>query len=144
MISEQNDKCPYCKGPVEYEDSSIIYGKSYGMIYICHPCDAYVGVHKGTDKALGTLANRNLREARKEAHYHFDKIAKTTLIHKIWSEDLPGVTSRSKAYKWLSNQMEIEPKYCHIAMMDINQCKRVVTISKEALEWKTKENKKSL
>ena len=31
------------------------------MIYICKPCDAYVGVHKGTDKALGRLANKELR-----------------------------------------------------------------------------------
>lgn len=27
--------CPYCGKPTEYVDSSIIYGRSYGMIYLC-------------------------------------------------------------------------------------------------------------
>ena len=26
--------CPYCGKPTEYVDSSIIYGRSYGMIYL--------------------------------------------------------------------------------------------------------------
>ena len=63
--------CPYCGNNSEYIDSSFIYGKSYGMIYLCRPCEAYVGVHKGTDKALGRLANKELRESKKEAHFYF-------------------------------------------------------------------------
>ena len=71
MTKEQEDiysgkLCPYCKKETEYKDSSIIYGKSYGMVYICSTCDAYVGVHKGTDKALGRLADKKLRELKKE------------------------------------------------------------------------------
>lgn len=54
--------CPYCKEQTEYVDSACIYGKSYGMIYLCRKCDAYVGVHKGTNKALGRLANKELRQ----------------------------------------------------------------------------------
>jgi hypothetical protein len=50
--------CPYCKAKTSFVDSSLIYNKSYGMIYICFECDAYVGCHKGTDKAKGSLANR--------------------------------------------------------------------------------------
>jgi hypothetical protein len=40
------------------------------MIYLCVPCDAYVGTHKNSKdhKPLGFLANRGLREARKAAH----------------------------------------------------------------------------
>ena len=72
--------CPYCGGETAYIDSCRVYGRSYGMMYICRPCDAWVGVHKGTDKALGRLANKELREAKKEAHFWFDKIAKTNLI----------------------------------------------------------------
>lgn len=74
--------CPYCGKPTEYVDSSVIYGYSYGMIYLCRDCRAYVGVHKGTDLALGRLANAELREAKKEAHFYFDQIAKTNLINK--------------------------------------------------------------
>ena len=37
------------------------YGVDYGMIYYCPQCGAYVGVHKGTDRAKGRLANAELR-----------------------------------------------------------------------------------
>lgn len=120
--------CPYCGNNTEYIDSSVIYGKSYGMIYICKPCDAYVGVHKGTDKSLGRLANKELREAKKEAHYYFDQIAKTGLINKIWKEYIPNLGNRNKAYLWLSKQMNIPKEYCHIGMFDVAECKKVVEI----------------
>lgn len=43
--------CDYCGRRAEFVDSKVIYGKSYGMIYLCRcrPGYAYVGVHKGTD-----------------------------------------------------------------------------------------------
>lgn len=63
--------CPYCGNPTEYVDSSVIYGRSYGMIYLCRNCRAYAGVHKGTNQALGRLANAELREAKKEAAFLF-------------------------------------------------------------------------
>jgi hypothetical protein len=47
--------CPYCGKPTEFVDSACIYGRSYGMIYLCRPCHAFVGVHKGTDIALDLL-----------------------------------------------------------------------------------------
>ena len=125
--------CPYCDNPTEYIDSEYIYGKSYGMIYICKPCRAYVGVHKGTDIALGRLANEELREAKKEAHYYFDQIAKTGLINKIWREYIPETPNRKKAYIWLSIQMELEEDLCHIGMFNIEQCKKVVEICKKVL-----------
>lgn len=57
--------CPYCGNPSEYIDSKKIYGTSYGMIYACIPCDAYVGVHKDNpEKALGRLADFNLRKQK--------------------------------------------------------------------------------
>lgn len=126
--------CPYCESETEYIDSAYIYGKSYGMVYICKPCDAYVGVHKGTDKALGRLSNKELREAKKEAHRYFDQIARTGLINKIYTKFLPKTSNRKKAYKWLALQMGIEEKYCHIGMMDIEQCNQVVEISKNAID----------
>lgn len=120
--------CPYCGNNTEYIDSSVIYGKSYGMIYLCSPCDAYVGVHKGTDKALGRLANKELRELKKEAHFYFDQIAKTKLINKIWKEYIPNLGNRNKAYLWLSKQMGIDREYCHIGMFNVEQCRQAIEI----------------
>lgn len=74
--------CPYCGRPTDLVDSEIIYGRSYGMIYLCRPCDAYVGINKVTGLSLGRLANKELREAKKEAHYWFDQIARTSRLTK--------------------------------------------------------------
>lgn len=103
------------------------------MIYICKPCDAYVGVHKGTDTPLGTLANKATREARKQAHFYFDQIAKTGLINKIWREYIPNIGNRNKAYLWLSKEMGIDVELCHIAMFGVAQCEQVIEVSKKYL-----------
>jgi hypothetical protein len=107
--------CGYCNEPPEFVDSKEIYGKSYGMIYLCRVCRAYCGVHKGTDVALGRLANRELRELKKEAHHWFDQIWKS------------GKMSRSEAYDWLSKQLDIPVKYTHIGMFDEALCKNART-----------------
>ena len=113
--------CPYCGKETEYIDSSFIYGKSYGMVYICKPCDAYCGVHKGSDVSLGRLANKELRECKKEAHLYFDVIWKNNHL------------SRKDAYKMLSEKLGIDVNLTHIGMFDVEQCKKVVQISKEYL-----------
>jgi hypothetical protein len=100
------------------EDSAIIYGKSYGYIYICHACDAYVGCHKGTTNPLGTLADFFTRQARKAAHQHFDPIWKNCTL------------KRKEAYRRLGNFMKKSKRETHIAKFTIEECKRV-------LEFKT-------
>lgn len=59
--------CPYCGNTTDLIDSAEIYGGvSYGMIYICRDCNAYVGCHSGTSIAKGRLANAELRAAKKK------------------------------------------------------------------------------
>lgn len=108
--------CPYCENKTEYVDSSVIYGESYGMIYLCSPCDAYVGVHKGTSRALGRLANYELREIRKQAHRIFDS---------LWQS---GGMTRRQAYKLLGEKMGLSEKLAHIGNMNIQQCETVISI----------------
>lgn len=110
--------CPYCKKPSVFVDSKAIYGKSYGMVYWCKPCDAWVGVHKGTKKALGRLANIHLRYWKKEAHSYFDKLWKSKQL------------KRGEAYKWLSEYLDIPIKYTHIGMFGPETCQKVVEGSK--------------
>ena len=65
--------CDYCGTPADFVDSSVVYhGHSFGMIYLCPRCGAYVGVHKGSDKPLGRLANSELRNWKKAAHAAFE------------------------------------------------------------------------
>jgi hypothetical protein len=112
--------CPYCSLTSKLVNSSIIYDKDYGNIYICFPCNAYVGTHK-KDKItpLGTLANKELREWRQKAHLYFDK---------TWKNK---PRSRQKEYKKLAKWLGIEKEECHIGMFDIEYCKKVLEYCKE-------------
>jgi hypothetical protein len=107
--------CDYCNKPAELVDSSVVYGVSYGKIYLCSPCDAYVGVHKGTDVPLGRLANKELREWKKLAHYHFDA---------SWK----GVRPRKSAYRELAARMDLPEEKAHIGMFDVDLCRKVVEL----------------
>ena len=112
--------CDYCGRRAEFVDSSIIYGKSYGMIYLCRckPGYAFVGVHKGTDRPLGRLADAELREWKKRAHAAFDP---------IWKEGrFKG--HRKAAYAWLSDQMNLPAEKTHIGMFNEQQCEQVIQI----------------
>lgn len=114
--------CPYCKQPPKLVDSSVIYGKSYGMIYYCQPCDAYCGVHKGTTIPLGRLANKELREWKRKAHDAFDPIYKSNYM------------TRKEAYSWLSQKLKLPRDYTHIGMFGVETCKKVVELCKKELE----------
>ncbi len=109
--------CDYCSCPAVFTDSAEVYnGRSYGMIYLCKPCRAYVGVHKGTKKPLGRLANAELRRMKIAAHYAFDH---------IWKD---GHETRKCAYKWLAGELKIEGNKCHIGMFDEDMCQKVVNV----------------
>jgi hypothetical protein len=120
--------CPYCGKKPKLVDSSIVYGKSYGLIYYCKPCDAYVGTHKDTEKPLGRLANKELRYFKKLAHSFFDS---------IWHQK---IMNRHGAYKWLSEIMVLPPEHTHIGMFDVDQCKKVVEESKKILHYEHEKN----
>lgn len=109
--------CPYCGAATAIRDSACIYGRSYGLALVCsnYPrCDSFVGCHRSTGLPKGTLANAELREARKQAHAAFDP---------LWREQH---WNRREAYAWLSRTLSIQPKDCHIGMFNVEQCRAVV------------------
>lgn len=110
--------CDYCGTVADFVDSSAVYGRSYGMIYLCPKCGAYVGVHKGTDKPLGRFADEDLRRWKKSAHAAFDP---------LWQiGEFRG--RRKAAYRLLSEQMGLPEEKTHIGMFDVAQCKQVIQI----------------
>lgn len=113
-------KCPYCGAKARLMDSVVVYGKSYGKVYVCdnYPdCDSYVGVHKGTDRPLGTLANKELRTARVGCHRKFDESWKS------------GRSTREDAYKTLSIITGIENP--HFGQFTLEQCNAFLETTKK-------------
>lgn len=115
-------KCPYCNKEAKFVTGEYVHpfqprhkNKNY---YICVACDAYVGCHKGTRKALGTLANDELRILRMKVHIAFDPLWRSKVI------------TRKEAYIILAKKLNISLTKCHIADFDINRCKKVLEIIK--------------
>lgn len=110
--------CDYCGKPARCVDSAIVYdGRSYGPIWYCEDCQAWVGCHSGTKDPLGRLANAELRKLKRSAHAAFDP---------VWR----GKTrfTRHAAYEWLAEEMDLPIEKTHIGMFDEAQCKKCIDI----------------
>jgi hypothetical protein len=105
--------CRYCGGAVELVSNGAIYRREYGewpYAYLCRPCDAYVGLHPQTDIPLGTLANAELRDVRKNSK---------ALFHKLM--ELRG-WSRNRAYARLAEALNMPAAECHFGHFDADGC----------------------
>lgn len=126
------DECPYCGDVAKlFQSSAHLYnGKDWGPVWECQCCHAYVGCHPGTNKALGRLANKDLRVWKMRAHAAFDPLWKYKRAQKRsgWKK------ARGTGYKWLAKQLGIEFDECHIGYFDIEKCKRVVEICQPHVE----------
>jgi hypothetical protein len=116
MTPKQTSRCPYCGDSIVVVDSSVVYGvgHDYGLMNTCknYPqCDSYCG-HGAT------LANRELRELRKQCHRKFDVIWKS------------GKMKRKEAYNWLCQVMKVSRQDGHIALFRDEQCKKLLDILK--------------
>lgn len=110
--------CPYCSGEARLTDGSEIYPHRRDLwaksFYRCQPCNAYVGCHPGTTTPLGTVANAETRRWRNRAHEVFDPLWRSKTV------------SRSEAYAWLREKLNLSVDECHIAMFTPDQCRAVI------------------
>ena len=105
-------------------DAGYPYQRDYGPMWVCTPCGAWCGCHPGTEKALGGLANAELRAAKIAAHAAFDPLWRA----KMEKEDCSKSHARKSGYHWLSQQLGIPYKKTHIGYMNLDECRRVVEI----------------
>lgn len=112
----------WCGSPAELKSNSVIYKREYGngKAWICSrfpQCDSFVGTH-ANGKPLGTLEDKATRQARRKAHYLFDR---------LWKGDNPRM-SRGEAYKWLRNELGLTAEEAHIGKFDNYWCGRVIEL----------------
>lgn len=120
-------RCPYCGSPVVFRSADGIYrdNKNRTMLYVCarYPeCDAYVRVHKGTKKPMGSLADHNLRSLRREAHRHFNCLYES------------GLMDKQQAYQWLADLISAPMSEAHIGHLGEYYCRQVIKESRKVLE----------
>lgn len=118
--------CRYCGGKITLTAARTVYGDAvyrlgleHEKIYLCQNCNARVGCHKGTDRPLGNVANEVLRLKRMETHSVFDA---------FWRSH--GMT-RTGAYKWLAQKMELPEKHTHIGSFEMDACEQVIGLCRE-------------
>ena len=97
-----------------------------GKYWICYPCNAYVGTHKGSTQAapLGLLATDEHRKLKMQAHAAFDP---------IWrSREL----TRSEAYAWLKRELR-SARSVHIGWSTPEELEEIIKICRErkAARW---------
>lgn len=127
-IDKNAPRCPYCGSHTILRSADGIYRENSRneMLYVCknYPtCDAYVRVQKGTTIPLGTVANRELRELRAEAHRQFDKLY------------LRGYMSKHDAYQWLGGILGVPATQAHIGQLSVLSCNLVIWEAAKQVAW---------
>lgn len=113
--------CPYCLKHADFVDSAIVYQRSYGMIYYCGDCRAWVNTHHGGDQSMGTLAKATLRDLRHKCHLKFEPLC----IAKV-NAGAKKKSAKAAGYNWLAKILNIDPVTCHVGYFNIEQCKKVI------------------
>lgn len=110
--------CPFCNNQAKWVENKEVYGKNYGksfMMWLCKPCDAYVGCHNNTKQPLGTLANKETRKWRMKVH---------ELLDPIWKN---GKQSRGSVYRYITKELGLTKQY-HTGEASIEDCKKVIKL----------------
>jgi hypothetical protein len=120
-VSDQAEVvCQYCGKPALWTENSAIYGRNFGasyMVWLCQPCDAFVGCHQNTRKPLGTMANAVLRKLRIQAH---------AAIDPLWKS---GQFRRREVYRMLAAEFGGE---VHIGASDAARCLQIIEFAGRA------------
>lgn len=126
-------RCPYCGSHSVLKSADGIYRNNSRntMLYVCSSfpaCDSYVRVHPGTKIPIGTMANRELRALRNEAHHYFDQLYKK------------GHMSKEDAYQWLASILAAPMGQAHIGLLGEYYCRQVIEESKKVLNSRNQED----
>lgn len=119
-------KC-HCGAYAMKRPASVVHGDKAKAeyLYICsrYPaCDSYVGVHKKSCKPMGTLAGKELRAKRMEAHKVFNQLWKS------------GIMQKWQAYKWMQAKFGLNSQQAHIAKFSEYMCNELISECKQALK----------
>lgn len=126
--------CPYCGRRSVLRPAEYVYGKDTinkgSLLYVCsgYPdCKAYVGVHEGTKKPKGTLADSELRNKRIRAHRALEQIVRT------------GHMGREDVYQSLSLRLNIPVEETHIGNFSDYLCEQTILECEDILaNWERK------
>lgn len=93
--------CPYCGRETELVNADKIHSrKGLGMVMMCKPCNAYVGVHESgpnKGKAKGRLAGPSLRSLKIRVHAELDRLWSTPEERERMYKDLWKIVNKERS-----------------------------------------------
>lgn len=116
-----NIKCPYCGSQALLRPAAVVHKHAAPSekVYICarYPtCDAYVSAHRESLLPMGTLADKSLRQKRRQAHI---------ALSRLWEQ---GLMTRKEAYRWLQVQLGLPESEAHIGHFSAYRCEQVMNL----------------
>ena len=116
-----NIKCPYCGSQAFLRPASVVHEHAAPgeEVYLCArfpACDAYVSAHRDSHLPMGTLADKALRQKRRQAHI---------ALNRLWEQ---GLMTRKEAYRWLQVQLSLPESEAHIGRFSAYRCEQVIDL----------------
>lgn len=127
--------CPGCQRPTALVSGSQLFPRHTDLaekwFWRCQPCDAHVGCHGRTRRALGEPANAELRRARTILHNdRLDPLWKTAIATGGYTPEDPKAraiirnTARARVYEWLAWKLGMPREDVQVGQMTLDECRR--------------------
>lgn len=110
--------------PAGYVHDKLLYG--HKLLYVCsrYPqCDCYVSAHSDTRRPMGTLADKELRTLRINAH---------TAFSRIWEM---GIMRKKEAYFWMGIRLGLTKEQAHIGLFSKERCRQLISLCRHLTEF---------
>ncbi len=120
-------RCPYCGSMALLRPAKLVRRGAgpEDEVYVCArfpACDAYVAAHRDSRLPMGTLADKALRQKRRDAHL---------ALNRLWEY---GYMSKKEAYRWLQLQLGLPETEAHIALFFEYRCEQVIRLCGSFIE----------
>ncbi len=121
--------CEYCGASavlVRLCDVSYPYRDDHGPLWLCEPCQAWIGIYARSKRhvPMGRLANAELREWKIKLHAALEPMAAA----KARRDAISIFEARAKGYRWLARALQIDEKACNIDQLSADQCRAAVHV----------------
>ncbi|TCK36433.1 uncharacterized protein DUF3268 [Paraburkholderia sp. BL8N3] len=122
-------RCDYCGAPaalVRAGDESYPYRDDHGPLWLCSPCQAWIGIFPRSTRhvPLGRLADANLRDLKAKLHAALEPLVQA----KVRRDGCNVFEARSRGYRWLAQQLGIDPAKGSIHSLDAGECERAIAV----------------
>lgn len=121
--------CDYCGAKallVRYGDAAYPYRDEHGELWICPPCEAWIGVYPRSKRhvPLGRLADAALRQAKSDLHAALEPL----VAAKMRRDGCNAFEARAKGIRWLAGQLALDTQASTLHTFDAEQCRRAIQL----------------